>query len=566
MNKKILITLLALHVGGVFANNFTQHFSGVQGEILDNIVERTTINLQDSQINNKDDLQSINDQTVIEIKDALAAYGYFKPNVQSKTVKRNNAYNLDYFIHPGTLLTITKLDVRLIGEGNGDCEFLDLLEHFPIHEGDVVRSKCYQDAKSQLMDLAAQRGYFAAKIEKSSIMIDLKKYQSTVIIYFNTGPRYRFGDVRFSPSPYATCFLNRFIPFCYGKPYKNNRVIRLQEYLSNSNLFQQVTVTPRPELANGLLVPIDVGLIARKAIQYCFGLGYGTDTGVRGLLGVQFRRVNPYGHTMDFVVQASQRINRAQANYTIPGRHPYTDSYRISAAAEQENLPSTGKSHNEKLEVSHIRDLCGWVQTLSLGLRNEHSEPTGEPTVNSTMLLPNLNWTRIRSDDPLSPNHGYQIIFNIRGASRATISNTDFLQILLQTKWLTTFGHDTRLIAKGQIGYTLISDLDELPLSLRFYTGGAQTVRGYKYLSIGPGNSLLMGSLELQQRIKGNLYGAIFFDAGNVSDGLFDNFHKSLGVGVLWRSPIGAIEMTLAQSLDLPGHPRMLQFSMGPEL
>lgn len=571
MKKIIILSIIFLASfwinTAIAGANFTQHFVGVEGEVLANIVERSKNYQQEAPpLANQEDVQTLNEQTLIEIKDALAAYGFFKATIQTKITQRGHSYRLDYFINPGPLLRITKLDLRVSGEGLKDDDFQELLANFPLHEGDVVRSKYYQDAKSLLLDLAAQRGYFAAKMIKSNILIDLHKYQATVIIYFDTGPRYYFGPVNFLPSPYANCFLNRFIPFCYGKPYLNKRVVRLQEYLGNSNFFQQVTVTPKPECAQDLHVPIEVGLIPRKPMQYSFGLGFGTDTGPRALLGVQFRRLNPYGHTMDMVLQASQRLNRAQVNYIIPGCHPYTDSYRLSAAAEQENLPSTGKSHNEKIEASHIRKLGGWIQTLSLSLRNEHSEPTDAPVVNSTMLMPNLNWLRTKSDDPLSPNHGYQININLRGASRATISNTNFLQGLIQTKFLTSLTPNTRLITKAQLGYTAISDIDELPLSLRFYTGGSQTVRGYKYLGIGPGRTLVLGSIELQQRIKGNWYGAIFFDAGSVSNSLAGNLQKSIGVGVVWRSPIGAIEMTLAQALDLPGQPRMLQFSMGPEL
>ena len=105
-----------------------------------------------------------------------------------------------------------------------------------------------------------------------------------------------------------------------------------------------------------------------------------------------------------------------------------------------------------------------------------------------------------------------------------------------------------------------------MPISLQFYTGGAETLRGYKFQEIGPGKTLIFGSLEFQQRLRGNLYGAIFVDAGDVSNDIIRKFNTSVGVGLVWRSPIGAIEMTLAQTLDKPGHPRMLQFSMGPEL
>src|SRR5262249_12608744 len=144
-------------------------------------------------------------------------------------------------------------------------------------------------------------------------------------------------------------------------------------------------------------------------------------------------------------------------------------------------------------------------QTLSLGLRDELSQPTdGRPIVSSTMLMPNLNWSKVKSDHPLNPNVGYAIHLNIRGATKALVSNTDFLQVELQTKLLLPLSSVNRLVLKGQLGYTFISDINELPISLQFYTGGAQTVRGYQFQEIGPGRNLLMASAEFQQKIKGN--------------------------------------------------------------
>ena len=75
-----------------------------------------------------------------------------------------------------------------------------------------------------------------------------------------------------------------------------------------------------------------------------------------------------------------------------------------------------------------------------------------------------------------------------------------------------------------------------VPFSEKFYVGGANSVRAYSVRSIGPGavpdlnwgNQLsyairngdlkLVFNLEYRQRLAGNLYGALFFDAGNVWD------------------------------------------------
>jgi outer membrane protein assembly factor BamA len=71
------------------------------------------------------------------------------------------------------------------------------------------------------------------------------------------------------------------------------------------------------------------------------------------------------------------------------------------------------------------------------------------------------------------------------------------------------------------------------PYTEKFYAGGANSVRAFSLRSFGPGSydmdelgkweflfrmgdMKLLGNLELRSRLFGNLYGALFLDAGNV--------------------------------------------------
>ncbi len=77
---------------------------------------------------------------------------------------------------------------------------------------------------------------------------------------------------------------------------------------------------------------------------------------------------------------------------------------------------------------------------------------------------------------------------------------------------------------------------DDAPFSEKFYVGGANSIRAFQVRSIGPGGFIganlgsqfdylirngdlkLVFNLEYRTRLMGNLYGAIFLDAGNVWD------------------------------------------------
>jgi translocation and assembly module TamA len=135
---------------------------------------------------------------------------------------------------------------------------------------------------------------------------------------------------------------------------------------------------------------------------------------------------------------------------------------------------------------------------------------------------------------------------------------------------------NSRLLLRGDVGYTVINDINLLPTSLSFYAGGAQSIRGFSYEAMGPARYLTVGSIEYQHLIVENWYWATFYDFGNAYNHFFTsgqpspNFHGFLqqgaGFGVVWRSPIGPLEITLGKALSMAGQPMQIQFTMGPEL
>jgi outer membrane translocation and assembly module TamA len=90
------------------------------------------------------------------------------------------------------------------------------------------------------------------------------------------------------------------------------------------------------------------------------------------------------------------------------------------------------------------------------------------------------------------------------------------------------------LVAHGDVGMLwAYGNSNEAPYSEQFYVGGANSIRAFTVRSIGPGsyhnaasatnNYLdqtgdlkLLANLEYRPRLFGNLYGALFLDAGNV--------------------------------------------------
>ena len=136
----------------------------------------------------------------------------------------------------------------------------------------------------------------------------------------------------------------------------------------------------------------------------------------------------------------------------------------------------------------------------------------------------------------------------------------------VNAKKLQSLSNKNRLVLHGTIGHTEVTDLNRLPLFLRFYTGGTQNIRGYAFQSIGPGRHLLEMSAEIQHEIYPAWYLGLFYDTGNASERLLPRLKRGVGTGIVWLSPVGAIQLSIAKALDAPGRPLRIQFNMGPDL
>ena len=100
-------------------------------------------------------------------------------------------------------------------------------------------------------------------------------------------------------------------------------------------------------------------------------------------------------------------------------------------------------------------------------------------------------------------------------------------------------------------------------------------MRGFGYQSLGPtdddgnvigGSHLLVGSIEYEHQLRGNVYGAVFIDAGNAFDTLDVDAAIGTGIGIKWRSPVGPLRFYLAHPLNTIDRDIRVHISIGADL
>jgi len=477
------------------------------------------------------------------IKNALEPYGYFRAKVHSQLIHQDHLWIARFVIEPGRPLTITKLDLQLSGPGQNVPELKKLIDDFPISPGQIFLTEHYNQAKEQLFSVANNQGYLKAFFEKKIISIDLRNYTCVIVLHFDTGPRYYFGDITFDQKSFADAFLRRFLSFHPGEPFSSERVLKLQQNLTDSHYFSEVSVVPDFSQEQIFQVPVNVKLIPNKSQQYNIGGGYGTFTGPRVTVGVNFRHLTNTGHHIEMLMRASYVQSGLAAQYVIPGKNPLTDQYMIGVNG-QRFAPKNGTSTSGTLFVGQVKEMYGWKETITLNYLREHYDIFADPkSHNSRILYPNLDLSRIQSDSVTNPTSGYKISLNARGATNKIVSNVNFLQMEMKGKILYSPTEFSRLILLGNFGYTTVQNLMMLPLSLQFFAGGLDSVRGFPSGHFGPGRYEKLASLELQHKIKGDIYGAVFYDIGIASNHINAPMAKGKGVGIIYNSIVGPIRI-----------------------
>jgi translocation and assembly module TamA len=530
------------------------------------------------------DVQSIFNKSNPTILQSIQPFGFFKASIIRNSLKNTQKHEwvATYYVNPGQPLRITHLSVTLTGDGANQPYFQTYLHNLPIKQTQILQTETYNTVKKTFNNIATKNGFLAGRFTKSEIKIDLAKYTSSITLVYDTGPQYYFGQVFFKQNSLNDGFLQRFVQFKPGDPYSPDKLLTLQQNLSATPYFQSVNVEPATQDQTNLQVPINVTLTPSKSQRYNFGVGYGTDTGIRGTIGWTLPRVTKSGQYFNTNLQASQVQTNLEARYVIPGKNPITQQYYIAASITQES-PNTSEGHTQKVSVGKSNIWYGWKTTLSLSQQFDQYNLRGGPWEHSNLLLPELNINKTVVDNPVFPSFGHSLTFKVRGTTEAIGSSTTFLQTELAGNYIFSPTKLSRLLLRGDLGITAVGDINTVPLSLQFFAGGSDSVRGYSYQELGPGKYLLVGSIEYQHQIIEKWYGAVFYDAGNAVNSLTnpagsvvgpkqpniilsDILKQSVGLGAVWVSPVGPMELTLAKPLSDPGKSVSLQFSMGTGL
>lgn len=570
----LLILMLPAAYDGVSAAPLSVVIDGVDEPLQSNIRDYLSIARYQGESLTEARARRLHRSAPEEIETALQPFGYYQPGIEATLEFQGERWTARYRVKPGPPLTVTETEITLTGAGRDDATLRQVKEAFPLKAGDRLDHRDYRRGKGQLLSRALERGYLDARYHRARMLVDLDAYQARIELVLDTGPRYRLGEVRLEQNVLRESFLRRFIPFEPGDAYSSQALLTLQYRLDDSGYFQRVEVQPLIEQAKDLTVPVKVTLVPRRPQKATVGVGYGTDTGPRLLLGYQHRLLNRRGHRFDSELRLSAISSTLAAKYQIPIDNPATDRIELSAGIQDQTIDDRD-SVSQTLGIARINAFGNWQRSQRLRLLRERFNIEGEATETSVLLMPGLRYVWARGDDPVAPRWGLRWYVDVQGGHESLASDVSFAQIRTEAKGAIGLWPSARLLLRAEGGASAVSDFDELPLSQRFFAGGDFSVRGYAYQSLGPENAegeviggqhLITSSVELEQRIYGNWAAALFYDAGNAFSDDTTSLKQGAGIGLRWRTPVGPLRLDIARTVGEPEPDYRLHLTVGPDL
>jgi translocation and assembly module TamA len=570
---RILLTpicsLLALSYSAFSYAQIEYEIDGIGGDEQSNVEIYLQALASPKDANNDDYLAEVKKSSAA----ALSVFGYYQPTIDISVSGKDPEQVINIVINLGAQTFITESDIQLSGEGSTSPRFITLLDSFSLSKGTVLEDANYESAKSSLKRLARRYGYFDAKFTKAIVEVTSLNNSASVSLWFDTGPRYQFGELIFNNALPADKFVKSLKSFKVGDPFNARKLSEFNNDLSETGYFKNISILPEFASKKGLNVPLQVIASMRPEDSFNAGLGFTTDEGIRGKFRWTRPWVNQYGHSIEGDIVASIPKQEASLTYKIPLEDPLYNYLSVQSGYKMLDQNDTNTTQYLVGLNRHWRLESDWMRTIFIRYDHEDGRQ-GQQNFSNALIIPGISYSRTRTSGGINATWGDKVMGSFEVSNVWWLSSDDLVKVYAQAKILRTYkGH--QFVASAELGAIQTDSIYNVPSSMRFFTGGDQSIRGFDYESIAPedsqgylvgGKYLAVGSLEYRFPIAKNWKLAMFSDVGTATDDFSVVISSSVGGGIVWASPVGPIRLYVAKPITNEINAFSIHFMIGPEL
>jgi translocation and assembly module TamA len=512
-------------------------------------------------------------EAVDETRNAAAAAGYFSAAIDVRIDRSTDPAAVTLKVDVGAATRIASVHIEVTGPAATDVPvgttlIAGLTRDWSLAEGEVFRQSAWTIAKERALAALSGTVYAAARIEHSEALIDPESRSADLAVELASGPPFRFGSFDITGlARYDASLVRNFSTIAPGDPYSVVALNQFVRRLNASGYFASVQAKIDPDTAHPENATVNVAVIEAPTRRFEGGVGYSTDVHWRA--NANYRDVNFDGRGLQLLADArvESKIQSGSLRFTSPPNESrwiasYGGGYERTNI---EDLVTRTAAAGTRWHTVEERDETALSATYYL----DEQQPFGSPsqTANSLYAEYERHWRRV--DDLVAPTTGW-MASAFAGAGIPGVSTRTFGRLRGRFAWWLPLDRSNELNVRAEGGAVLAGSRDGIPSKLLFRTGGATTVRGYDFESLGvadgdaivPGRYYAVASVDAIHWID-ELWGlAAFVDAGNAVDSLSGaRLALGYGVGGRVRTPLGPFRLDVAYGQD--AHTVRVHFSVG---
>ena len=361
-------------------------------------------------------------------------------------------------------------------------------------------------------------------------------------------------------------WIRKLIVIHPGEIYKEDSIINQYSKLANTRLFSMVSINDYPVdgVVNEVISLREGSLLHAKGF-----VGYGTDSGyvMNGFLS----STSPFGLGVKYFLFGNYRQKEGydavfKMNKPAFPFERYDTTYSIVKKEQIFESFTTDKIFYRfalEREASKVMFQSFGIEIARESIKDTTIHEKSESVKRTLFYFQRYD----KRDNVKNPKRGYLIQLFTSFAGRFLGGNTDYW--LVDEKALKLFPINEKIVVALREGAGLIQPIrgSYVPVQDRFFLGGAESVRGYKYGTISPtdsngnyvgGEAYGLFSCEVRYNFTQTIQGAVFYDSGKVfrkgGDFSFGNWYSSVGVGFRYITPVGPLRIDYGYKLkEVPG-------------
>lgn len=523
----------------------------------------------------KSDLSS-GRKKVMQFYDLL---GYNKVTIDLESEAEANGTRVILTIDEGTQFVVGEVVLPSATSVAMEEKFEKLREDFV---GRKHNAALAGNLKTRLRAIAVNAGYYEASVEieeEAPETPDGPTEEVRLVATVDWGNPVSVSGISVDGNERVkNAFFEKHFGGLVGKPYSPGDTNEAVNELLQSGAFETVRTDPIEQEDGSFHLNVEV----KESYTRTLGVFLGGTNYEGPIGGFEFRNLNLFGsvRTIDSKIEFSRRGARGEVNYADPW---FLDTdIQFGAGIFGQSRQEEGY---EKWEMGGNYKFTKYLDSekknsVSFFGRASYTEVT-ETEIDPALIgdtdyfthFVGLSLSHDGRDNPASPREGFIAQTSASVATSGIGSEVEYFKATGRLGYYLPVGkHNFRVAARaGTI--SPIGDTMDIPIDLRFYNGGPQTVRSFQERSLGPrdpvsgyhigGEFYTIFNVEYEipiEKIDG-LSLVAFGDAGNLlpdaGDAGLDNLRYAVGMGIRYRTPIGPLRFEYGYNPDQqPGEPQ----------